>query len=68
MKNRPVFITQSGAITLPKAFRQVHNLEAGICFDYKILKNGTIVLTRKECCPKPGTCTICAAATNSKKN
>ena len=49
MKKRPIFITKSNSITLPKLVREELDLEAGDWLDYIVLQDGTIVLKRMEC-------------------
>ena len=49
MKKRPIFITKSNSITLPKLIREELDLEAGDWLDYIVLQDGTIVLKRMEC-------------------
>ena len=59
MKKRPLFITKSFSVTLPKEVREVLDLEPGDCFDYETIANGSIILIRKECIEMPAFQLIC---------
>ena len=50
MKKRPIIITTTNAITIPKKVRNLLDLQPGDCLDYEVMANGSIILVRKECC------------------
>ncbi|PKO04457.1 MAG: hypothetical protein CVU41_16975 [Chloroflexi bacterium HGW-Chloroflexi-3] len=50
LKKRPIIITTSNAITIPKKVRNLLDLQPGDCLDYEVMANGSIILVRKECC------------------
>jgi len=53
LKKRPIIITKSNSITLPKRLREMLDLQPGDCLDYEAMANGSIILVRKECCNTP---------------
>ena len=53
MKKRPIIITTTNAITIPKKVRNLLDLQPGDCLDYEVMANGSIILVRKECCDSP---------------
>ena len=53
MKQRPIIISQSNSITLPKQLCEMLDLQPGDCLDYEVLANGSIIMVRKECCDNP---------------
>jgi AbrB family looped-hinge helix DNA binding protein len=53
LKQRPIIISQSNSITIPKQLRDMLVLQPGDCLDYEVLANGSIILARKECCDNP---------------
>ncbi len=50
MKKRPIIITATNAITIPKKVRALLDLQPGDCLDYEVMVNGSIILARKDCC------------------
>jgi len=50
LKKRPIIITATNAITIPKKVRNLLGLQPGDCLDYEVMANGSIILVRKECC------------------
>ena len=50
MKKRPIIITATNAITIPKKVRALLNLQPGDYLDYEVMVNGSIILARKDCC------------------
>jgi AbrB family looped-hinge helix DNA binding protein len=67
LKKRPMIMTKSNAITLPKELREEQGLQPGDCFDYDVLGDGSIRLVRKECCQTPAFRPICRM-TREKQN
>ncbi len=67
LKRRPLIMTKSNAITLPKELREEQGLQPGDCFDYFILADGSIRLVRKECCQTPAFQPICSMASSKGK-
>ena len=53
MKKRPILITATNAITIPKKVRNLLDLQPGDCLDYEVMANGKIDLARKQYCPLP---------------
>jgi len=53
LKKRPIIITATNAITIPKKVRVLLDLQPGDCLDYEVMVNGSIILARKECCESP---------------
>ena len=62
MKKRPIIITATNAITIPKKVRNLLDLQPGDCLDYEVMANGSIILVRKECCQTPAFHPICMMA------
>jgi len=50
LKKRPIIITATNAITIPKKVRALLDLQPGDCLDYEVMVNGSIILARKDCC------------------
>jgi AbrB family looped-hinge helix DNA binding protein len=50
LKKRPIIITATNAITIPKKLREWLDLKPGDCLDYEVMVNGSIILARKDCC------------------
>lgn len=44
MKKRPIIITTTNAITIPKKVRNLLDLQPGDCLDYEVMANGSIIL------------------------
>jgi len=53
LKKRPIIITMTNTITIPKRIRALLDLQPGDCLDYEVMANGSIILVRKECCDSP---------------
>ena len=49
MKKRPIIITATNAITIPRKLRELLDLQPGDCLDYEVMVNGSIILARKDC-------------------
>jgi AbrB family looped-hinge helix DNA binding protein len=67
LKKRPIIITTTNAITIPKKVRNLLDLQPGDCLDYEVMANGSIILVRKECCDLPSlrpTCKLPAMPKN----
>ncbi|NLW72680.1 MAG: AbrB/MazE/SpoVT family DNA-binding domain-containing protein [Chloroflexi bacterium] len=67
MKKRPIIITTTNAITIPKKVRNLLDLQPGDCLDYEVMANGSIILVRKECCDSPSLRPICKLPCQSQK-
>ena len=50
MKKRPIIITATNAITIPKKVRALLDLQPGDCLEYEVMVNGSIILAHKDCC------------------
>ncbi len=62
MKRRPIIITMTNSITIPKKVREMLQLQPGDCLDYEVMVNGTIILAKKECCNSPALHPSCGFA------
>ena len=67
MKKRPIIITTTNAITIPKKVRNLLDLQPGDCLDYEVMANGSIILVRKECCDSPSLRPICKLPCQAQK-
>jgi len=67
LKKRPIIITATNAITIPKKVRMLLDLQPGDCLDYEVKVNGSIILARKECCEAPTLHPACKIACVTKK-
>jgi len=62
LKRRPIIITMTNSITIPKKVREMLQLQPGDCLDYEVMVNGTIILAKKECCDSPALHPSCRLA------
>ena len=67
MKKRPIIITTTNAITIPKKVRNLLDLQPGDCLDYEVMANGSIILVRKECCDSPSLRPTCKLPCQTQK-
>jgi len=67
LKKRPIIITTTNAITIPKKVRNQLDLQPGDCLDYEVMVNGSIILVRKECCDSPSLRPICKFPCQAQK-
>ena len=67
MKKRPIIITATNAITIPKKVRNLLDLQPGDCLDYEVMANGSIILVRKECCDSPSLRPTCKLPCHAQK-
>jgi len=67
LKKRPIIITTTNAIIIPKKVRILLDLQPGDCLDYEVMANGSIILVRKECCDSPLLHPTCKLPCQAKK-
>ena len=67
LKKRPIIITSTNAITIPKKVRYLLDLQPGDCLDYEVMANGSIILARKECCDSPSLRPTCKLHCQAQK-
>ena len=67
MKKRPIIITVTNAITIPKKVRALLDLQPGDCLDYEVMVNGSIILARKDYCESPALRPACKIARLTQK-
>jgi len=67
LKKRPIIITTTNAIIIPKKVRILLDLQPGDCLDYEVMANGSIILVRKECSDSPLLRPTCKLPCQAKK-
>jgi AbrB family looped-hinge helix DNA binding protein len=67
LKKRPIIITTTNAITIPKKVRNLLDLQPGDCLDYEVMANGSMILVRKECCDSPSIWPTCKIPRQTQK-
>lgn len=67
MKTKPIIMMKNCALTIPKAIREEQGLEPGDCFDLEVMPDGSLRLSRKECCHTPDFQPICKMAKKHMK-